>query len=175
MGKAAYDRGSASISRQADDRLAARYGIKRGAPAKPHPRPADWGDKVFQRAYKYAKGWVDYENKRGKKVTQKDVYDLLMHEGKPKCGKDTAKKIAGMLVPKEESTALRRRGYLIENTGSDEEIRAEIKRLELEKLKLFGKALKAYPSSPRQLEIHKKVEKIFAKIAKLKKAVSDDT
>lgn len=45
---------------------------------------------------------------------------------------------------------------------------AQIKELELKKLKLFGKALRAFPSSPRQKEIHKEIEAIFAEIDRLK-------
>lgn len=36
--------------------------------------------------------------------------------------------------------------------------------LELEKLKLFGKALKAFPSSPKQREIHAQIEKVQQQI-----------
>lgn len=42
-----------------------------------------------------------------------------------------------------------------------------LKELELEKLKLFGKALRQYPSSPRQKETHAKIEKIHAEILRL--------
>jgi hypothetical protein len=39
--------------------------------------------------------------------------------------------------------------------------------LELLKLKLFGKALRAFPSSPRQKAIHSEIEKVFNAITKL--------
>jgi hypothetical protein len=48
------------------------------------------------------------------------------------------------------------------------DIKKEIKELELKKLKLFGKALKMFPSSPAQLAIHEDIKGIFQKIETLK-------
>jgi len=50
-----------------------------------------------------------------------------------------------------------------------EEVSPVVKKLEAEKVKLVGEALKHMPSSPKQKTVRKKIEKVFEKIEKHKK------
>ncbi len=89
MGKAAYDRGSALVSRQ----IRRAYGLdvaeERPRPA-PTPRPPSWGDKTVARLAKYALGYAKYQRARGRKTSKSDllaVLEIAVHDGSIKGGK----------------------------------------------------------------------------------------
>lgn len=53
-------------------------------------------------------------------------------------------------------------------------VQIEIKQLELEKLKLFGKGMKMFAGSKKHREIQSQLSEVFAKIYQLK-SISNET
>ena len=95
MGVAAYQRGSALISRQI--RREFGFTVYEDRPAAPSkPRPASWGNATRNRAMEAAKGFLRYEVSRGRRPSPADVVEFLSSGGSvpATCGKATAESIA---------------------------------------------------------------------------------
>jgi len=95
VGVAAYQRGSALISRQI--RREFGFTVYEDRPAAPSkPRPASWGDATKVRALESARGFVRYERSRGREPSVGDVIGFLSSGGAvpATCGVATAEAIA---------------------------------------------------------------------------------
>ena len=92
MGVAAYYRGNRSISRGICQQYGCHGCSACRAPAKPTPRPPDWGSKVQAKARKRALSCLRYMRRRGHTLTPAELADIVRED--VRCGKKTAREAA---------------------------------------------------------------------------------
>jgi hypothetical protein len=110
-------------------------------------------------------------NPKGSKVFKTKIKEWDMWDGRTGLGGKKSKRLEKALKDSDEligNFAYSTKPIANKLYKEDATVDAKIKDLELQKLKLFGKALRAFPSSPKQKEIHKEIEAIFAEINRLK-------